>query len=276
MFGLLFAHVRRRVVLLVLLSVLASLVPSVARAETPLCQENETAEPAPENQTGLIELQSNAARATFDVKLDDHTSGSDTITFNPQAGKRPGRDAVIAAEITDSLRLNGQPLGGTLHVGAGPNGSGRRVVLEACLENVPQFTAGRYQGTVSIYGPKLADFNYAIVVTTKWPPWIALLCILVTLVAFVGITIVGGQWKLKLPRGKTPLHKVGYVFTTLVTLVIVVALAGATYWSVYSSNQTWGENPAGDVLGLIGTSFAAAAAGFATANKLLPTTPAAK
>jgi hypothetical protein len=272
MVSLLFAHVRRRyLVLLAVVWLFSGVVPSVALAAMPLCKENETAKPAPYNGKGLIELQSNAARATFDVKLDSQASGSDFITFNPKGLKQPGSDALIAAEVTDVPRSNGRALGGVSQVGAGTLKSGRKVVLEACFQDVPRFTAGRYEGTVSIYGPKLADFNYAIVVTTKWPSWIAWLCIVATLVTFVSLSVISGTWKIKGPGKKAArLKRFGFWFTSLVTLVIVAGLAGGTYWTVYANNETWGANKFGDLTGLIAASFAAAAVGFKTAHGLIP------
>src|SRR5262249_61468622 len=100
-------------------------------------------------------------------------SGDAEISFALQAGKDVGRKANVAAEVTDLPRLNNHRLGGKVFVAAHPSESGRRVVVEVCLADVSNWDAGRFQGTIAVYGPKLADFTYAIVVTTKWPWWVA-------------------------------------------------------------------------------------------------------
>jgi hypothetical protein len=77
---------------------------SIAQAQTQPCKEAEKTQPAPEGAQNLIELQTNAARPTFDVELDYHPSGDDDISFTPKAGRRPGSDADVAAEFTDAPR----------------------------------------------------------------------------------------------------------------------------------------------------------------------------
>jgi hypothetical protein len=52
--------------------------------------------------------------------------------------------------------------------------------VEACFEDVNHWYAGSYEGTFRVYGPRITDFNYALVVTTKWPPWVALVVIFAT------------------------------------------------------------------------------------------------
>ena len=247
----------------VLIAALVAVDASVARGQTPPCKEVEKTQPAPENAKNLVELQSNAARPTFDVQLDSRTKGDDNISFTPQAGARPGSTADVAAEFTDAPRYKGERLGGQEFIAAHASESGRRIVVEACFENVPSFTAGRYEGTTALFGPKLADFNYAIVVTTKWPRWVAWSLIGLTFVAALLIAGLTGQFQSATWTGRAAYAKIA------LTVLLALGLAVLTYWSVYASNETWGSTPASDLVALVSATFAAAIGGIATAKKLL-------
>jgi len=249
-------------------ALLACAVVGAAAAATPgasqPCKEVEKTQPAPDGAKNLIELQPNAARPTFDVKLDYNTSGEDDISFAPQGGRRVEAPVDVAAEFTDAPRYKGDRLKGAAFIAAHASESGRRVIVDACFENVPQYAAGRYEGTVALFGPKFADFTYAIVITTKWPRWTAWLTILITVVAALVIGIATGtfqrpaQWK----DWKGWL-RVG------IGLVLAVALGGFAYWSVYASNETWGSTPPSDLTALVTASFTAAVGGLASAGKLV-------
>jgi hypothetical protein len=236
---------------------------SVAHGQTPPCKEAEKTQPASEDANNLIELQPNSLRPTFDVALDYHTDGEDDISFPPKAGKRPGSEADVAAEFTDPPRYKGHGLKGDRFIAAHASKSGRRIVLYVCFDKIPQYAAGRYEGTIDIFGPKLADFTYAIVVTTKWPRWTAWAAILVTIVVSLIVAIVRGildgpsnrrDWKgwLRLP--------------VAVGLALILGLL--PYWSVYGSNETWGSTPPSDLTALVTATFAAVVGGFVTANRL--------
>jgi len=237
---------------------------SVAHGQTLPCKEAEKTQPAPEKAKNLIELQPNAARPTFDVELDYQTSGDDGISFTPKAGKRPGPEADVAAEFTDAPRFKGHRLKGDRFVAAHATNSGRSVVLGVCFQKIPKYAAGRYEGTVSVFGPKLADFTYAIVVTTKWPRWTAWVAILITILGSLIVAIITGA--LTGPSQRSDWK--GWLRLSF-AVVFALALAALPYWSVYASNETWGSTPPADLTALVTATFAAAAGGFATAGKLL-------
>jgi hypothetical protein len=246
---------------------------SPARGETLPCKETERSRPAAESAKNLLELQPNAARPTFDVELGYATSGSDEISFVPKGGKRPGQQADVAAEFTDAPRFNGHRLGGDKFIAAHASESGRRIVLEACFENIPQYAAGRYAGTVSVYGPTITDFTYAIVVTTKWPRWTALSTIGLTILgSFIVAFFTGVLTFPKRKRGAASKNDddawKGYL-KLLFAVVLAAGLATLSYWSVYASNETWGSTPPSDLTALVGAAFAAAVGGLVTARKLL-------
>lgn len=244
-----------------------ALDPAAALGQTPPCKERETTRPAAEDATNLLELQSNAARPTFDVELAYNTNGGDDISFTPMAGRRPS-SADVGAEFTDAPRYDGRRLRGERFVAAHASESGRQIVLEACFEKIPEYDAGRWEGTISIYGPQLSDFTYAIVVTTKWPRWTAIAAIVVTIVLALVAALVTNQ--LRLPKQDWRRDWKAYLVLAF-TLVVAVAVAGLPYWSVYVSNETWGSTPATDLTALVTATFGAAVAGLATAKKLFST-----
>lgn len=251
-----------RVSLVAAVLVIAGAAPGIALGQVSHCEEEERTEPAGEGAENLLELQPNAARPTFDVELSYNTDGGDEISFTPMAGRRPGAAADVAAEFTDAPRYDGQRLKGQRHVAARPSESGRQILVEACFANVPKYAAGRWEGTISVYGPRLSDFTYAIVVTTKWPRWTALVAIATTILGSLAVALVSGgldrpgkDWREYL--------RVGFA------LVLALALAMLPYWSVYASNETWGSTPAADITALVTASFAAAIGGFATAKRLI-------
>ncbi|MGE5273985.1 MAG: hypothetical protein ACM3QU_09560 [Verrucomicrobiota bacterium] len=244
--------------------VLALLLSSVARGATidgRPCEEVETTEPAPDNATGLVELQSNAARPTFDIGLADKANGDDQITFSPKGGEHVGRTTDVAAELTDYPRRSTHRLNGRIFVAAHPSKSGERVVVEACLENVRNWDAGQYKGTVAVYGPTVADFTYALVVTSKWPWWVAVgvigATILFSAVLFflLGTRPTAGFWK--------------WLLASLLGLIVGGLLAALSYWSVYVTNDTWGEDPQAQIVALAMASFAATVTGYGAVRAAL-------
>jgi hypothetical protein len=106
--------------------------------------------------------------------------------------------------------------------------------------------------------------SHAIVVTTKWPRWIAWLVIGLTIIGSLIVAIVTG----KVARPSPWSDWKGWL-KLLVPVVLALVLAFLPYWSVYGSNETFGSTPPSDLTGLVTATFAAALGGFATANKLL-------
>jgi hypothetical protein len=172
---------------------------------------------------------------------------------------------LIDEPLTSGLEGAGdRRLKGDRFIAAHASKSGRSIVLEACFENIPQYAAGRYEGTVALFGPKLADFTYAMVVTTKWPRWTALLTILITIIGSLIVGVITGL----LARPSQARDWKGWL-RLVFALGLALILAALPYWSVYASNETWGSTPPADLTALVTATFAAAAGGFATAGKLL-------
>jgi uncharacterized membrane protein len=222
------------------------------------CEEKEGTPPSGPNAKNLIELQANKARPTFDVGLADKSAGKDNISFSPKAGERIGNR--VAAEVVDTPRAGEHPLRAEILIAAHPSKSGRAVVVEACFRNVDHWYAGSYAGTIRVYGPRLTDFNYALVVTTKWPWWVAILVIGATVLFSVLVFVL-------LPRVPNPKLKRDReewrAWLALVLGIVVGALlAGLTYWSLYEANDTWGSDPQAQVLALVMASFSATVVGY--------------
>ena len=127
------------------------------------------------------------------------------------------------------------------------------------------YPGGTLRGWSPCTGPKIADFTYAIIVSTKWPRWIALLTIAVTFIGSMMVGSLGGA--LTLPQREERTRAKGYV-TLGFAGVFAVALAALSYWSIYASDETWGSDPPSDLTALV-DAFAAAIGGLITAKKLL-------
>jgi hypothetical protein len=141
--------------------------------------------------------------------------------------------------------------------------------VEACFEDVNHWYAGSYESTIRVYGPRIADFNYALVVTTKWPPWVALVVIFATVVFSVLVLLFLPQVPnpaLNPPpkAGSKAKWKVRWRPWLGLFLGIVVAavLAGLTYWTTYEPNDTWGSDPQAQILALALAAFGATVIGY--------------
>jgi hypothetical protein len=251
---------------LVIACALAALVcaPSGAAQAEP-CDEDEQTDPADPDAQNLLELQTNAKRPTFVIKLDYASSGTDWISFVPKGGKRPGRNADVAAEFTDALSFEGERLGGVQRIAAHANKSGRWIVVEACIRDIPDRTAGRYEGTISVFGPPISDFTYAIVVTTKWPRWAAIVTMFATVLLALAIAVYTDQ----ISVSRQGFRNWKTYIRVPVTVVIALVLAAIPYWSVYENNETWGAALGADLTALVTATFGATVAGIAAANRFL-------
>lgn len=268
-----------------------------AETKVPPCKENEKKTlPA---SAATIELQPNKARPTFDVGLANKSEGNDSIFFSPKANERITNDSQVAAELLGTPRAGKHPFhAGQIFVAAHPSQSGRSVVVEACFEDVNHWYAGSYEGTIRVYGPKIADFNYALVVTTKWPPWVALLVIFATVVFSVVVLLFLPQvpnpalnpqvpnpapnpqvpnpapntgrwqrwkatWKKWWKRWKATWKARWRPWLGLFLGIVVGAvLAGLTYWTTYEANDTWGSDPQAQILALALAAFGATVIGY--------------
>jgi hypothetical protein len=245
---------------------LSLIVTAPAFAQVSECKnEPEKANAAPLGAKDLIQLQPNAARPTLDIALADKSGGTDKISFLPKAGRRVGVGTRVAAELTDAPRTGSAPLGGDIFVRANGTASARRVEVAVCLANIPRFAAGRYLGTITIYGPDFADFNYALAITTKWPWWSAVTIIGVVLVAFAAIALISdfsGSEKKKMTWS--------YGGGLVIGISIGLVLGALTYFTIYSKNATWGEDPGTQITALAIASFTAATGGFLAGRRLFP------
>lgn len=234
-----------------------------------LCKANEqNTEPSAPDAKDLIELQPNAARPTFDVGLGDKSSSDDKISFTPKGGMRVGRKVDLAADMTDPPRSGTQPFRGNVFVAAHGTSSGRTAVLDVCIEDHSHWKAGRYQGTIVLYGPKFVDFSYALVVTSKWPWWTAAGIIGLVLLAFLVVTIVTDVFSTK------DLKTVGYWFGVAAGLIVGIVLGALTYFTIYNGNDTWGDDPGTQITALAIASFTAATGGLLAGRKLFTPGPA--
>ena len=245
--------------------------------KVPACKENEK-ETQPASAANPIELQANKARPTFDVGLADKSEGNDSIFFSPKADDRI--DNQVAAELLGAPRAGKHRFHGLIFVAAHPSQSGRSAVVEACFEDVNHWYAGSYEGTFRVYGPRIADFNYALVVTTKWPPWVALFVIFATVVFSVSVflflpkvpnptlnpqvpALEGGSKATGWERLKAKLKVSWRPWLGLILgIVVAVVLAGLTYFTTYDANDTWGSDPQGQILALALAAFGATVIGY--------------
>ena len=222
--------------------------------KVPPCKEDEK-KTQPASSTNPIELQANKARPTFDVGLADKSGGDDNIFFSPKVGERI--DPQVAAELLGSPRAGRHRFHGALFIAAHPSQSGRSAVVEACFEDVNHWYAGSYEGTFRVYSPQIADFNYAIVVTTKWPPWVALIVIGATVIFSVLVLLL-------LPQVPNPALRVAWRpwLGLFLGIVVGAVLAGLTYWTTYEANDTWGSDPQAQILALALAAFGATVIGY--------------
>jgi hypothetical protein len=222
------------------------------------CTEHELTLPSAADAQNLIELQANKARPTFDVGLADKPSGQDNISFSPKTAEPI--DTRVAAEVVDTPRAGRHPLRAEILIAAHPSKSGRAVVVEVCFRDADHWYAGSYAGTIRVYGPRITDFNYALVVTTKWPWWVAIAVIGATLLFSVLVFLF-------LPRVPNP--KLRWTWKawrawlgTFLGIVVAAVLALLTYWSLYEANDTWGSDPQSQILALVMASFSATVVGY--------------
>jgi hypothetical protein len=238
----------------------------------PLCKENEK-QTQPASTTNPIELQANKARPTFDVGLADKSEGDDNIFFSPREGERIKNP--VAAELLGSPRAGTHRFHGQVFVAAHSSQSGRSVVVEACFQDVNPWNAGSYEGTVRVYGPQIADFNYALVVTTKWPWWMAAIVIGATVLFSILIFLFLPQVPNPALNPKVPSELKGWEkfkaklkmawrpwLGSLLGIVVGVVLAVLTYWTQYQTNDTWGSDPQAQILALALAAFGATVLGY--------------
>jgi hypothetical protein len=140
------------------------------------------------------------------------------------------------------------------------------VVLTACVDREGRWRAGSYQGTVRIYGPQLNDFDYAIVITQKWPWEVAVLLLLVAGIAFFAVAFFTESLSFEGRKEQQGFRVLG---RTLFGALVAVAAMAPTFWGTYWNNPTWGSEPDAHIAGIVAAGFTAAIAGLALGKRLL-------
>jgi hypothetical protein len=202
--------------------------------------------PTPANTAGLAKIQPNPDRPAVALPVDDHTAGRDDIVFEtnprePVGARRDVTAVVLAFPRSEARRLDAQ-----VTARAGPGPTADRVTLEVCVGRKGHFTAGTYEGTVLLYGPRVNEFAYPFAITSKWPWWVAAGLLLLVIVTYVGMS-----WRSDSPPGPTRAGGRTDAVGNVIYAVVALFAAGLTYWSVYVKNATWGEDPAVQIPALV-------------------------
>lgn len=225
----------------------------------PSCTEKKGS-PAQRNVKNLRELAPNTTRATLSVSLDGQQSSDGSVTLSVKGHQRVAKaatDKAASAEIIDTPHGNNRDLRADIAVSATPNATGTYVAVRGCVSNDAAWKAGKYEGTVNVYGPRFHEFSYGIVVTQKWPPCLPLGILAVVMFAF-GIIEFLSDKTTKLGGG------------SLYILVGVVA-GLLTFYSQYSTNDTWGDDWEKQIIALVLAALTTAIAGRAAAQKFFST-----
>lgn len=245
------------------------------------CVENPARRAAPNNKG--IELQSNRARPTMAIALADKESAVDSITFStklsPQSRRtvpdnQPARTSAVLTEFPRASAV--APFDGQVKTKATTAAGATVVQLTVCVVRGASLKAGALQGTARIYGPAVADFDYAVIITQKWPWYIA-----AAILWYAGLLFLIAAWLTEsltfsrpnmdeTHRGASKIIATGT--GTIIGLVAMVPTFFGTYWN----NATWGSDPGTQMSGLATAGLTAAFAGLAAAHKLLEKVPEAQ
>lgn len=244
--------------------------------------------PSPRNKPQNIELETNRGRPTLTIALADQQSASDTITFQskgrrtvldipspkPPKGKTPkGKTPSERKKLGPSTgaifletprRAPAEPTDSKLRAKAEPIAGGTAVRLKICIDRGELLKAGTYQGTVRIFGPRVNDFDYAVVITQKWPWEIAL-----SVLWYAGLAFIAAAWLTDSltfdPERKGPRRW----FATVAGVAFAIFAMAPAFFGAYWNNATWGSDPGPNVIGLATAGFTAALAGLVTAQKFI-------
>jgi hypothetical protein len=246
------------------LLLLQALKPGDGKAELAKCREPKATSAAPPaKQSKGVELQTNRARPTLAIALADRQSATDTIAFSTRDRQVVRDDRITrtsAVMLETPRRSAAEPFDGAVDLKADPWVGGTIVRLMVCVDRGGALKAGAFQGTARIYGPKVDDFDYAVIVTEKWPWQIAVAILWYAGLAFVLVAWQTGSLTFRADRQFIPVAA-GIV----VGLVAMVPTFFGTYWN----NATWGSDPGAHVSGLATAGLTAALAGLAAAHKVL-------
>lgn len=243
------------------------------------CVEQPARRAAPGNKG--IELQSNRARPTMAIALADKESAVDSITFSTKfspAGRQtvpdrqPARTSAVLTEFPRQSAV--APFDGQVKTKATTAAGATVVRLTLCVVRGAPLRAGAFQGTARIYGPAVADFDYAVIITQKWPWYIA-----AAILWYAGLLFLIAAWQtnsltFNRPSGGRATHRgVSKVIATVTGTVIGLIAMVPTFFGTYWNNATWGSDPGTQISGLATAGLTAAFAGLAAAHKLLEKAP---
>jgi hypothetical protein len=228
------------------------------RKKTP-CSERKL-RAAPRNAKNLIQLQANRSRPTFTIALADGDRANAALSLVPKNRARVQRDNV-SAQVIEVPRKGSERIHAEVRAAATPGAGGSVVFLRVCVSHAGIFKAGSYEGTVRVYGPRITELDYALVITQKWPWWSA-----AGLLVLAGAAFFIATWLTNsLAFGLNDRKLVASIFGGAVTAAAIVP----TFFGAYWTNDTWGADPGSNVTGLVTAGFTAAVGGLALAERLL-------
>src|SRR4051812_21626887 len=151
----------------------AALFSVAASAAEARCNDDVRGPTAKANATKLAELQANSGNASFILPVGDARAGSDDVTFDTKPRTTiGGADTAATAAILNFPRSGGERFPAAVRVRAKPGPTDHRITLAVCVTGKHRFTAGTYQGSILIYGPRLNETTYPVAITSKWPAWV--------------------------------------------------------------------------------------------------------
>lgn len=256
---------RRLVLTLAVLAAIgwAPCAAAAAAGSTPSACKEATPGAAASDAKGLNELTTPASEPTFTVSLGAYSAKDDQIGLGPKTAKRFAYPGDVGADVIDRPADDKEHFDGTVAVAAAVNASRTRVEVTACITGASNLEAGRYEGNVLVSGPHFADYVVPIVITKKWPWWIAVGVLLAAAAAFFAVAIMTSSLVYQnASRSRQTVGTIGGIAVALVALLPV-------YFSSYVNNPTWGSNPQVDVSTLITAGLTAATAGLAAAHRAL-------
>lgn len=228
------------------------------RKKTPCTERKLRA--APLSAKNPIELQANRSRPTFTIALADGDRANAAISLVPKNRVRVQRDNV-SAQVIEVPRKGSERIHADVTAAAKPGAGGSVVFLRVCVNHAGIFKAGSYEGTVRIYGPRITELDYALVITQKWPWWSAVGLLVLAGAAFFLVTWLTDSFTFGLKNRK--------LLAGLAGAAITAAAIVPTFFGTYWNNDTWGADPGSNVTGLVTAGFTAAVGGLALAHRLL-------
>jgi hypothetical protein len=240
--------------------------PPPATDATARCREKKASHAA-KVLPGAVDLETNQSRPTLAIALADRSSAEDSIVFATKGRKRLGdygRRRVSAAFLEFPRRTPTDPFNGVVEPMTKPELGGTFVRLTVCVDRGARFKAGAFQGTVRIYGRRVSDFDYAVIITEKWPWQVA-----VATLWYAGLAFIVAAWLTQSLAFDKTRHGLNRLIAAVAGVVFGLIAMAPAFFGTYWNNATWGAEPWTHVSGLATAGFTAALAGLATAQKLI-------